>query len=449
MLSFGHILAGKYRVERVLGEGGFGVVVEAEHLVLGGRVAIKVLKREAAAQEHVVARFLREARSAARIQSEHVVRVLDVGSAPGEPPYIVMEHLRGNDLAKVVGTRGALPVTTAVDYALQTCIALAAAHALGIVHRDIKPSNLFVTSRPDGTPCIKVLDFGIAKAMPTAEDGPSLTRTQDVVGTPLYMAPEQMRSARVVDARTDVWALGATLYELLAGTPAFAGATLSDIYAAVLTDTPAPLGPSVPPALATVIARCLAKKPEQRFADITALAASLAPFGSGRVAPLASPGALTGAPMDASSLPLGGSLPDTLLAMHHTVALGTIANARSRRSWRTALVAGVGLALVIASVVIVPRARAVAAPATPPAPTVQANLDPAPAPPEPAAAVDALPTHTPATPAAKTTARAMRPRKAGAPAAAEVPAAREEPAPAPPPPAASSGPRGVATSRFE
>jgi serine/threonine protein kinase len=354
MVARAQILAGKYRALRALGEGGFGVVLEAEHLGHGGRVAIKVLHAELAEKPHVLARFQREARALAALRGEHVARILDVVTLPGEAPFIVMELLRGNDLGKLVASRGALPVATAVDHVLQACSAIAEAHALGLVHRDIKPSNLFLTARPDGSPCIKVLDFGIAKSTHSTSGPTSITRTQDVVGTPLYMAPEQMRSSRTVDARTDIWALGATLYELLAGTPAFGGATVSDVYAMILTDSPAPLPASVPAPLASAIARCLAKRPEDRFPDVAALHAALAPFGSGRAPRLDETGAA-----QAMSVPPVAF--DTLPVQSYTLPLGTVARDRTRAPLFAALavvVAGAGLfGITGASASVTPAAR--------------------------------------------------------------------------------------------
>jgi serine/threonine-protein kinase len=276
----GQLIAGKYRVERVLGEGGHGVVVAAEHLALGERVAIKLLHPDYAADREVVARFLREARAAVRIKGEHVTRVLDVGSTEGGVPFMVMEHLQGHDLGQVLDARTRLSITSAVDYVLQTCEALAEAHGIGVVHRDIKPANLFLTRRADGTPFIKVLDFGISKALPNAGAvNPSFTQTQDVVGSPQYMAPEQMQNPKLIDQRTDVWGLGATLYELLAGEPPFNAATLPEIFAKILRDPAPPIQrPDLPPALMQIVWRCLDKNLNQRFPNVAELARALSPF---------------------------------------------------------------------------------------------------------------------------------------------------------------------------
>ncbi|HEY4158065.1 MAG TPA: serine/threonine-protein kinase [Polyangiaceae bacterium] len=279
----GDTLAGKYRVDRVLGLGGMGIVLAAFDLLLERRVAIKFLLSEGAQNPEVVARFAREARSAARIESEHVARVIDVGSLPGGAPYMVMEYLDGQDLARKVADHGALPIEDAVDYLLQACEAIAEAHALGIVHRDLKPANLFLTRRADGMNFVKVLDFGISKASAAAGSQPdmSLTKTAAVMGSPLYMAPEQMRSTRQVDARADVWALGVILYELVSGRVPFEATSMPELCAIVLTEAPPSLSercPGAPAGLVAAVDRCLQKDPALRFANVSELANALAAF---------------------------------------------------------------------------------------------------------------------------------------------------------------------------
>ncbi len=277
----GSILAGKYRTERVLGRGGMGMVVAAEHVQLEQKVAIKLLLPEILSNQEIVQRFLREARASARIQNEHVVRVFDVGTLETGEPYMAMELLEGQDLGDVIASRGRLGSVDAVDYVLEACEALAEAHGLGIVHRDIKPSNLFLARRSDGSTLIKVLDFGISKT--TGPQDGAMTRTSALLGSPLYMSPEQLTSARDVDARSDIWALGIVLYELLSGEPPFVAQTLPQIIALVMSGSVMPLRervPSVPEALAAVVHRCLEKDPEHRYANLGELASELAPFAS-------------------------------------------------------------------------------------------------------------------------------------------------------------------------
>jgi len=285
-IAEGKVLAGKYRVERVLGRGGMGVVVAAHHIHLDEKVAIKFLLPEAVASADVVGRFVREARAAVRIKSEHVARVSDVGTLEGGEPYMVMEYLDGSDLAEWLQQRGALPVEQAVEFLLQASEAIAEAHALGIVHRDLKPANLFVVRRADGLLSIKVLDFGISKVTgPAGSADSNMTRTSAVMGSPLYMPPEQMAASRNVDARADIWALGVILYELLTGTAPFSGETLPEVCLKIAMQPPSPLRslrPDVPPELEAVVLRCLEKDREQRYPNIAALAHALVDFGPAR-----------------------------------------------------------------------------------------------------------------------------------------------------------------------
>jgi serine/threonine-protein kinase len=275
----GDVLAEKYLVESVLGVGGMGVVVEALHLELHESRAIKLLLPEVLEEKEAVERFLREARRSARLRSEHVVRVHDVDKLPSGAPYVVMELLQGSDLRKIIKERGRLPVGEAVHYALQACEALAEAHAAGIVHRDLKPANLFLTTRNDGTPCVKVLDFGISKGPNDGDD--ELTKTQAVLGSPSYMSPEQMRSARTVDARTDIWSLGVILYRLTTGELPFRAETMAALVTKVLQTTPrrpSEIVPDLPPGLDEVLLRCLERELPVRYADVGALSAALLPF---------------------------------------------------------------------------------------------------------------------------------------------------------------------------
>jgi serine/threonine-protein kinase len=283
----GQILLGKYRIERVLGMGGMGVVVAATHVTLEERVAIKFLLPQALGNAEAVARFLREARAAVRIKSEHVARVTDVGQLETGAPYMIMEYLDGADLGTISQRRGAFAIEDAIEYILQACEAIAEAHALGIVHRDLKPANLFLVTRADGTPSVKVLDFGISKVSGMAASGSdlSMTKTTTVMGSPLYMSPEQMASSRDVDARTDIWALGAILYELLTGTVPFQADTITQLCVMILQQAPPSLRalrPDAPEGLERVIVRCLDKDRNGRFGTIAEFAHALAPFAPRR-----------------------------------------------------------------------------------------------------------------------------------------------------------------------
>lgn len=280
---YGPVIGGKYRVEQLLGRGGMGVVLAARHEILGEPVAIKFLASATAKDAKATERFVREAKAALKIKGEHVVRVLDVGTHEGKP-YLVMERLEGTDLGSLLASEGPLPIADAVRYVLQACEALAEAHAQGIVHRDLKPSNLFLTQRPDGTPLVKVLDFGIAKASADSEasgSNPSLTDTHAVFGSPSYMSPEQIRSAKHVDARADVWAIGVVLFELLAGRLPFLGESTGAVLASVIADEPPALRSlraDVPEGLARAVARCIEKDLTKRMPSVADLADAIAPY---------------------------------------------------------------------------------------------------------------------------------------------------------------------------
>jgi serine/threonine-protein kinase len=279
----GDVLAGKYRVDRILGVGGMGVVVAAHHVQLDDRVAIKFLLPEMLGSTECVSRFAREARAAVKIKSEHVARVTDVGKLESGSPYMVMEYLEGEDLSAWIA-RGPLRVEQAVDFVLQACEAIAEAHSLDIVHRDLKPANLFCVKRPGGQPSIKVLDFGISKLGGGPQDV-SMTRTTAIIGSPVYMSPEQMTSSKSVDLRTDIWALGVILFELVTGRPPFGGDTVTEVAIHIAMDpTPPPrsLRPDLPPGLDAAITKCLEKDRARRFQNVRELACALVEFGSKR-----------------------------------------------------------------------------------------------------------------------------------------------------------------------
>ncbi len=279
-LGAGDVIAGKYRIERVLGRGGMGTVVAATHLELGELRAIKLLRPDLDAGSSSSARLMREAQVAARLRSDHVARVYDAERLPDGTPFVVMEHLEGQDLS-ALRKQGVVPsIEDACRYVIEVCDALAEAHGLGLVHRDIKLGNLMLV--PGRPPRIKVLDFGIAKS--ASHEGETLTETGQILGTPAFMAPEQMTGAPDVDARADIWSLGVVLYVLLTGAYPYGStdalALVSRIVA--LKERPAPLSqkrPDVPPALEAVVLRCLSREREDRPATAAELAHALAPFG--------------------------------------------------------------------------------------------------------------------------------------------------------------------------
>ena len=286
-VSIGDVLAGKYRVEKILGVGGMGVVVAVQHLRLEERFAIKLMLPEMLASKEAVARFMREARASSTIKSEHVVRVFDVDSLESGAPYIVMELLEGKDLAALLGERQPMSVEDAVDVVLQVCEVAADAHARGIVHRDLKPSNLFAVRASDDRIWIKVLDFGISKLTAPDQGGSAvdITSTAAAMGSPLYMSPEQMQSARDVDSRTDIWSIGVILHQLLAGRVPFEGTTPIEVGLRI-TGQPAPplrtVRPDAPSGIEDIVLKCLDKDPARRYRTIGELALALAAFAPAR-----------------------------------------------------------------------------------------------------------------------------------------------------------------------
>ena len=284
-IDIGEILDGKFRIERVIGEGAVGLVVEATHLDLGERVAIKFLRPAKRGRADQVTRFAREARAAARLNSEHVAHVIDVGELPNGDPYMVMELLQGRDLDQVLNATGAiLNTATAALYIIQACEALAEAHSVGIVHRDIKPANLFLVERGGTLPIIKLLDFGISKAALTGEYTDIVvaeTKTTAIMGTPYYMAPEQVRSTRDVDHRADIWALGAVLFELVSGKTAWRAEDLGTLVQEILAQEPrglAEVRSDIDPEFAAVVGGALMRDADKRYASAAVFARALLPF---------------------------------------------------------------------------------------------------------------------------------------------------------------------------
>jgi len=458
----GTVLGGKYRVDRVLGEGGMGVVAAATHVDLGSRVAVKFLLRHALENQDIVARFEREARSTASLQSDHVVNVTDVGRFDDGAPYMVMELLSGCDLASgLVRAGGKLSVAEAIAYASQACVGLGDAHDAGIVHRDVKPSNLFLHSRKDKRVVVKVVDFGIAKDI--AATNTSLTQASSMMGSPKYMSPEQLRDSKSVDARSDVWSLGVVLFEMLAGRTPFEAESMAVLHADILGSR-APslldLRPEIPPALDAIVQRCLEKDPAARFGNMRELGAALAQIAmvtsavepsfvltSERILKATDPTPATG--FDATAIAEATPAHVTPGARGHgptpvslgsptgasTVADGAPAAAGARTSRAVPMAIVAAAALVALAVGLKPASAPPAPPAPPPAPAAPALPAPetapalapapvaAPAPTAPtaatapAAAVAAVAPPDDAGTAAKTAA----PKAAAAPAAPSLP----------------------------
>lgn len=279
----GTIIADKYRVERLVGKGGMGMVVAARHIKLDEQVAIKLMLSDDLFTNEAVERFLREAKAGVRLKhNEHVARVTDVDTLPNGLPYMVMELLHGHDLDKRLKERGVFPIHEACLYVVQACRALVDAHKLGIIHRDLKPQNLFLTQRPDDSPCIKVLDFGISKHTLADESASiDLTRPSDILGSAYYMSPEQARSSRTVVPQSDIYSLGAVLYKVLTGRAPFPKQSALEVYEALLNDEPEPpsrIRTDIPPALEAIILRCLSKRVDERIGSAHELMAVLGPF---------------------------------------------------------------------------------------------------------------------------------------------------------------------------
>jgi serine/threonine-protein kinase len=418
----GDLLAGKYRVERVLGVGGMGVVVSAHHLQLDERVALKFLLPETLGNPEALTRFEREARAAVKIKSEHVARVTDVGHLDAGTPYMVMEYLEGTDLDAWLHERGRLSVEQAVEFVLQACEAIAEAHALGIVHRDLKPANLFCIRRADGLLSVKVLDFGISKVSPAGTSTPGsdeslgITKTSAVVGSPLYMSPEQLKSAKRADARSDIWSLGVILFELVGGKPPFEAESIADLAIKIVTEEPQRLRnlvPGVPAAFEAVLARCMEMSRERRFQNVGELAAALAPFAPPHAAPSVQR-ILRTVSAGAARLPSPSAHAITALApgeeLLPTKAAGTVSswgltgNGTSTKRVKLLAIAGGGVSLVLLAVVVVllagrrssqddahaevAVARAQAEPVALPAASVTLAPPPQPTPPSPPASAE-------------------------------------------------------------
>ncbi|NUP04660.1 MAG: serine/threonine protein kinase [Polyangiaceae bacterium] len=345
----GDLIGGKYRVVRVLGEGGMGIVYEASHDKLGTNVAIKVLRDEVMKDKESVARFAREARAAAVLRSSNAARILDVGEVDDGRPFMVMELLDGNDLDVELQRRGPLPTLEATGYVAQACDAIAEAHRLGIIHRDLKPANLFLVTVA-GIRVVKVLDFGISRFDGAGES--RVTQTQSAFGTPLYMSPEALRSAKHTDARSDVWAFGVILYELLTGQPPFIADSPTGVAVAVTLETPKPITDfreDVPLRLLEIIEKAMQKDPSRRFQNASELRDVLQAFlGTDRPSQLGvAPMSARNAPMPTAEVALKPlAAPAVSQRLRSTTQTGEplSGSVRAEPKSRVALIAGVAIA---------------------------------------------------------------------------------------------------------
>ena len=452
-VKVGDVISGRYRIDRLLGAGSMGFVVGAWHLELDQPVALKLLNPDIFEQGEAAARFRRECRAAARVKSEHVCRVIDVGSLDQGAPYMVMELLEGNNLEEELLKRGALPVPEAVGYILEAVEALAEAHAAGIVHRDLKPANLFIARRADRSRLLKVLDFGISKSMIDSH-GPgdmSLTRTGVIIGSPLYMSPEQMRSTKDADTLSDIWALGAILFQLVTGRPPYEGESIPELCAKLFSeDAPPPsaVHAGLPAGLDYVLHRALARDPTKRYQNVAELGAALVDFNPGARVHVERArrvlAARDGRPSSVAPGPASSDSP-TIQASVSAVALWSQLSGRERRR-RYGLVAAALVACAVGGFALwqkraVPSAASEKlAPATTLEPVVQNAPSPVVAAVAPAAVVQpaesAVPSLSSMVAASAPEGASAAPSKMGAP---NVVAGKR------PPPVAANHPRGATT----
>jgi eukaryotic-like serine/threonine-protein kinase len=434
-LAPGTILLGKYRIDALIGSGGMGNVVRASHLYLHQSFAIKILLPQMAESDSTKQRFLREAQATVKLKGEHCARVMDVGVTPEGAPFMVMEFLEGNDLNQILRHYGPQQPAIVVDLILQACEGIAEAHALGIVHRDIKPSNFFITRRPDGSMLLKILDFGISKAPVLNAE---LTATQTVIGTPSYMAPEQMKSGRAADPRSDIWSIGIVAYQLLTGRTPFMGESYAELVLKVGLEPPAPILMPLPDGLGDVVLRCLQKDPAARYQDVGELARMLAPYASDPISGMQSAGRTMrilqqhGAPGGLQSSLLGGMPPPPISPVQLTprswppsqntsVSRGVGQVTFRTRGSRGLLIAGVASLCILAGVGGYAISQATKSTSGRSGPHVDAppmRSEPPPPPPT----TPAAPTPAASTPPATTATPAKTPAPVAKPAAADAPA---------------------------
>jgi serine/threonine-protein kinase len=469
-LTVGTTIDGRYVVDAILGEGAMGIVVSAKHVHLGERVALKFLRyRAQSADDDFRSRFKREAKVSAMLRNEHVTRVIDVGIWRDRVPYMVMDYLAGTDLRRLLKEEGPLPIARALDLVAQLCVGISEAHAKGVVHRDLKPSNIFVVQRPDGSDLVKILDFGISKWTAGEAELDELTKTGIVLGSPKYMAPEQLVGSSEVDARADVWSIGAILYQLLGGKAPFDFPTFTRLFAEVSSGRPPPslsaLRPEVPPALEAVVMKCFERNPANRVQNVADLAGDLldavqAPFAAElrqRIESTLSP-ASGEIPITSDEPPplKTGSMSPTLAEGNRPsiTPTGQVVPSEPPRRRRAPLVIGALLVtLGGAAVMFVTRGDRAPVPAQAAAPVAPATSSPV-QPPDPSTAspgATAPPAAASSAPSPQTSAATVAPSAtstavvvappsrghhppAAPPAATPVAVAPVTPAPAPPPP---------------
>jgi serine/threonine-protein kinase len=433
----GRMLAGRYRLQGILGEGGMAIVYEGEHVAIGKRVSIKIVQSLFANDDEIVSRFEREARSAGAVESEHIVHVFDVGADPELGLFLVMELLKGEDLGHVLARRHSLDPIFACGIVMQAALGLEKAHAAGIVHRDLKPANVFLVERDDGTTLVKLVDFGIAKVLREAHDArfskKGITRRGTAIGTPQYMSPEQAQGLETVDQRTDVYSLGAVLFEAVAGRPYMEERATYEQTILQLISTPAPrlatVAPGVPPALDDLVADMLEHDLDRRVQDMRTVRDRLSAIypelhGSSvklRSLPPTSGGSLERYAVHASAGPHNATVPGT--------AVIPLVQRRRRGSALVVGVAGaaaiLGLGLGLSALRRPAPPAASAATAHPPAVTIAPSIavvaPPASVTPQPApssiSATSATPSFAVALPAAQpptVPAPSPPPRKSGA-----------------------------------
>jgi eukaryotic-like serine/threonine-protein kinase len=427
------LVGGKYRIVRFLASGGMGSVYEAQHTVVRRRFAVKFLHHELALRRELLTRFQREAEAAGALESENVAAAVDFGIATDGAPYIVLEYLVGESLELLLEREGRLPVARATNLVQQACRGVQAAHAAGIVHRDLKPHNLFVCRREDGTDLVKVLDFGVAK-LELIEKGAAATRTGTVLGTPSYMSPEQARGEKSIDVHSDVYALGAILYELLSGKKPHPGDSHNAILHHIATQPALPLiaaAPDLPEALVPVVEAALAQEATARPASAEAFAASLAPWARAEVwpAPKLDVSAPRHSEPSSTLLAPGGAASPFPASRAPSLAGADKGSAAPGRSARV-LALGGAVALGVALTLVIGR------PGAPPASPIDESAPPTaaraaatePPPSErPVARADDAPPIAPAVPAEPS----PKPPDVAATAPASEPKARVAPAPAP------------------